>query len=566
MRLKGIAASNGIVVGPVMVYEPQIYDIAESFFESGLEERYLEKFQSAVIQARQELNTLETRLKIENEEKAKIFCAHQQLLQDPELIQRITTCILRDRMNPEYAVSLIFDEYISMFQTIKDPMIAARSIDLSDVKNRILRILSGKCEKNLSYLPKKVIVIAHDLLPSEIATMDYANCLGFVTEMGNTTSHTAIIARSLNLPAVLGVPDLLSYIQDEEQILLDADAGEVIINPTSRDLEKRKEKDEYLKNENQNNSLPCTMLDGQMIELGINIGSEEISQISVSYDYVGLLRTEFLFMGKASLPNEEEQFKVYTHIVEQCSGKVVTLRTLDIGGDKILPSQTGLKEENPALGKRAIRYCFENRDLFMMQLKAALRASAYGPLQLLFPMVSSMDDIYHIRFMLEEAKQKLREEHRNFNEQIKIGVMIEVPAIAFISDLVAKEVDFASIGTNDLTQYLCAADRMNPAMGSYYQTMSPAMIRILDHIFQEFKKNKKPVSVCGELAGDPVAAALLVGLGARILSMSTSNLVRVKKLLSSITFEQTKSIANVCKQLKTEEEIKKYVQNKIKYE
>ncbi len=567
MILKGNPVSPGIVMGKAFLYKAFTCEVLASYFEKGHEEKYTEILETALTEAHLELDELIASLNFIDAEKAKIFVAHKEILSDEEIIDMIHNAINKEQKRPDFAVKSVFDEFIEILGKAKDPLIAARTADLRDVCNRLLRILKGEKEKNLSSLPESVIVVAQDLLPSDTATIDRVHVAGIITEAGGSTSHSAIIARGYKIPAVVGVPQVLEVIEDGMLLALDAISGEITLSPSEKVVNQTREKAEIFirqqEAEEKYLSKPAMTADGQHIEIGINIGSEEFDVSLENYDSVGLFRTEFLYMENNHLPTEEEQFHAYQHVLDLAGGKTVTLRTLDIGGDKTLQYMQLPKEDNPFLGKRALRLCLDNSEMFHIQLRAALRASAYGPLQIMFPMVGSIDDIRRAKLAVSVAKEQLRAEKKPFNEDIKLGIMIEIPSIALIADMAAEEVDFASVGTNDLTQYLCAVDRMNPSVSGYYQDLSPAMLRILNFIFEQFHTKGKPVSVCGELAGNPAAAVVLVGMGLRKLSMSEANIARVKAALAGVTIEKGISLGEVCRNLSTEDEVKVYLEKYI---
>lgn len=562
MILKGISVSPGIVIGTVYVYQSLNFEVPESYFEAGLEEQFLQKFETSRKIAQKELTKLSEEMNQKDTSKAKIFMAHKMLLNDQELIESIYRAIKKEKKCTDYAISSVIDGYIAILNGVKDQLIAARSADLRDIKNRLLRIIYGQEEKNLSSLHDNVIVVAHELLPSDAATLDRAHCLGIITEAGSTTSHAAIIARSFQIPAILSVPKAMDLLQEGDNVILDSTSGEIIVNPDEITLNKYQDRMKsyklQLKHLKKYSCLPALTKDGQKIELGINIGMKH-ERTTDFFDFIGLYRTELLFMEQEHIPTEEEQLQEYKRILERYPGKSVTLRTLDVGGDKKIPYMNLIKEENPALGKRGLRLCLEQTDLFLTQIRAALRASVYGQLQIMFPMVGSMDDIRKAKEIVTTAKEQLRKENVAFDEKIQVGIMIEVPSIAIIADHVAREVDFASIGTNDLTQYLCAADRTNSEVSMYYQEFSPALLRTIGFVFEQFNRLGKSISVCGELASNPTAAVLLVGLGARKLSMNKENLSDVKAVLLNVTIDKARNMAEACKNYCTEEEIHNFL-------
>lgn len=558
--LSGNPVSAGIAYAKAYVYYPLEFSVTEGYFAAGEEAENLKAFRDAFAHASEELDGLYEILSKEDESKAKIFAAHKEILEDEEILDEIQMAIEEERMNPEFAIEKVFNEFAEILSKVADPLIAGRAADLQDVKKRLLRICQGKKEKNLAHLSEDVIVVAHDLLPSDTATMDRAHVKGIVTEIGGANSHSAILARSFRIPAVLGVTEAMEKIPDGSLLTMDALSGNLVVNPTEEEIsESEKKQQEFLKKkkeEEQYLDKSAVLKDGTQIQIGINVGSAEYDVPATQYDFVGLFRTEFLYMENTCLPSEEEQFEAYKKVIENAKGHPVTLRTLDIGGDKTLPYMELPKEENPFLGKRALRLCLSEDALFQTQLRAALRASVYGPLKVMFPMVGSMEDIYRAKECVARAKESLAAEGIAYDEAIEIGIMIEIPSIALIADLAAEEVDFASIGSNDLTQYVSATDRMNPEVTSYYQNYSPAMFRLLGYIFEAFESRGKAVSVCGEMAGNPQAAVILVGLGAKKLSMSEANIAGVKAALAGVSLEEAEEMALQCKCVKTEGAVK----------
>jgi len=557
--LKGNPVSRGIALGKVFVYKAFSADVHESYFEKGLEKEHYQSYRAAVHEAELELEAIVASLSIESPEKAKIFSAHIEILNDEEVEEGVKDMIFSDHAMPDYAVDMVFTEFAILLSKAKDALIAARAADLRDVRNRVLRILKGEKENNLANLPERVIVVAHDLLPSDTATLDRKHVMGIITEVGGATSHTAIIARGYKIPAVLGVSEATEIMKDGEVIVVDALSGRVLLEPDDETIREFEIKlAAYLKDEREASEylekIPM-VASGEKFSIGLNIGSTEPDEGAKFSDFVGLFRTEFLYMESEHMPTEEEQFVAYKKVLANAMGNPVTLRTLDIGGDKSLRYLVLPKEDNPFLGNRALRLCLSMPDLFRTQLRAALRASVFGELWIMFPMVGTLDDVRAGNLVVEQVKAELRTEGIPFDEKVKVGIMIEIPSIAVISDLAAREVDFASVGTNDLTQYLHAVDRMNSKIIDYYQSMSPSMFRMLGTIFSEFNKARKPISVCGELAGDPLAAIVLFGLGLRKFSMNASNIAHVKRTLAKFTLKETEEIAEKVQSMTTQAEV-----------
>ena len=555
--LTGNPVSQGIAVARAYVYGEREPEVCRRHYEPGREAEKLEGFHRAVGLAKEEL----ARLAEESDAVAwaEILQAHCMILEDHELLLRTESAVREERLEPEAAVEKVFEEFAGLLAQAVDPLIAARSADIRDVKKRLIRICQGREERRLSRLEQDVIVVAKELLPGDTAALDPAHVKGIVTEDGGCNSHSAILARSHGIPAVAGVADVLCRVPHGALLALDAVRGQVILEPSEEELDLcRKGQEEMLRKRSMEDrylSRPGATKDGVSVEVGINVESARFEVPGEHYDYIGLLRTEFLYMGSSALPSEEEQFQAYKQVLIRAGGKPVTLRTLDIGGDKRPPCLWLPKEENPFLGNRALRLCFARPELFMTQLRAALRASAYGDLWLMFPMAGGIEDIRLAKSYVREAMARLEEGGLSYNPHIRLGIMVEVPSVALTADLAAEEVDFASVGTNDLTQYVCAADRTNREAAAYYRSYSPAMLRLLEEVFAAFGERNKSVSVCGEMAGSPQGAVLLTGLGARKLSMSPACLAGVKAALAKITLEEARALAHRCRQLKTQEEI-----------
>lgn len=561
-ELKGNAVSGGVSIGEIIIYKPFTAEVTEQYFsDEDVTEEKIGEYETARESAKTELENIISALSESDPEKSDIFKAHIDFLFDEAMEEEIIELIEDEKMEPISAVDAIYNQYAEMIAASRDRLLAERSADIIDVKNRLIRNFYGIPEKNLSTLPKPLVIAAHDLLPSDTATLDRKNVIGIVTEIGGDTSHSAIIARSYGIPAVLGINSLLDSIEDGQTVVLDAIGGKLITDPdeeTVEDYEKARENflaeaeitREYLDKE------PLTK-DGVKINIGLNIGSADPLELQQEQyaDCVGLFRTEFLYMGSDHTPTEEEQFEAYKKALLSFKGRHVTIRTLDIGGDKTLSFMPLPKEENPFLGKRALRLCFDEPELFRTQLRALLRASVYGELWLMLPMVGSIDDIRKAKAIIEDVKVQLNKEGIEVNPDMKVGVMIEIPALAVMADKVSEEVDFVSLGTNDLCQYLTAVDRMNPQVAEYYQNFHPAMFRLIGSVVDAFNKAGKPVSVCGELGGNSMAAPILAGLGMRTLSMSFSSVAGVKRVLSQYTMSEMERLAADVLTCSTQEEV-----------
>ncbi len=564
MLLKGNGVSAGIAVGKAYIYQAFEADVHEAYFEKGREAEYLAAWHEAKEKAETELNRIINYLDESGDDKADIFRAHMEILFDEEIDEMVTDAIQSERTMPDFAVERSFGEFIEILGKAKDKLISERTTDLRDVRNRLIRTLSGQRENDLSLLPEEVIVIAHDLLPSDTATIDRTKVIGIITEVGSATSHSAIIARSYRIPAILSVPEATKILQNGECIAMDAMDGTVAVNPDETALKEYHRKKEAFDREaavvETFQARKALLKSGERVEIGINVGGEADAEGYDDCDFIGLFRTEFLYMGNDHLPSEEEQFEAYKAVLERAKGKPVTLRTLDIGGDKTLKYMQLPKEDNPFLGKRALRLCFDRPELFRTQLTAALRASAFGKLKIMFPMVGSIEDFRKAKQLVEKVKENLEKRGCAFDPNVPLGIMIEIPSIAAVADLAAKEVDFASIGTNDLCQYFCAVDRMNDAIGGYYQSYSPAFIRLLSGIIGAFNDAGKDISMCGELAGDPKATSVLIGVGLRKFSMNAASVAKIKWKLSELTVEKAEDIVCKLKQFATQQEILDYLE------
>ena len=501
--------------------------------------------------------------------KQKFFSAHIEILFDPAIDNDIRDSIGYDYLNVDWAIYKTYEKYIRILGKAKDPLIRERKADLQDVQYRLLRCLYSLPEKNLAFLDMPVVIVSHDLLPSDTAMLDPAKTLAIITETGGYASHSAIIARNFGIPALSGVQNCTSFLKHSETVIVDAIEGLLITEPVKEQIESynkiQKKYALHVAEIKQYMNVKPVTSDGVPIEVDLNIGSADTRELEGSQytDGVGLFRTEFLFMGQDRLPTEDEQYDMYKKILLKFGSRPVTLRTLDIGGDKTLEYLNLPKEENPCLGHRALRLCFDNPPIFKTQLRAALRASVHGNLRIMFPMVANMEDIRRAKTIMEEIKNSLDAEKAPYSRDVKIGIMIEIPSIALIADSVVKEVDFASIGTNDLAQYTIAVDRMNPMVSEYYQLYHPAVFRLIGYVVEQFVKEKKPICVCGEMGGDVVTAVVLLGLGIRQLSMNISSVGKMKKLICSLTIEKAKSISDVVKNFSTASEVEEYIKNSI---
>ena len=562
--VSGLAVSPGIAIGAVFLYQKKVspgYDLAvlQDNFNVPSE---IERFRSSLEEAVERTNSIIVSFP-KDDPNAGIFTGQREILLDDEISQTVERLISDRAVRAEAAIRETFEEFIVLTQNVDDPLIAERAADFRDARDRLIAALMGERPMELASLSSPVIIVAEELTPSDTVSMDRKNVIGIITEQGGASSHAAILANSYRIPAITGISGCMNIFHSGMIVGMDALAGSIYIEPPSKEraeleskqaayLQKIRATDRFL-------DKPAVTADGTLLEMGINIDQDFVlnsfNANSCTFDFIGLFRTELLYMHSNHIPSEQEQFQVYKQVVEKAGGKTVIVRTLDIGGDKSLSYYALPHEDNPFLGNRALRLCLSHPSLFVPQLKAILRASAFGNLQIMFPMVGSIDDIRQAKSLLEKAKNDLLEAGIAFNRGIKTGIMIEIPAIAEIADIAANEVDFASIGSNDLCQYLCAADRMNTSVSGYYQSFSPAFVRALDRIISAFKEKGKQISVCGELAGTPRGAVLLAGLGCTRLSMNISRLAEIKEVFSRIYIETAQSIAATAKTKSTEQEI-----------
>ncbi|MDR3162085.1 MAG: phosphoenolpyruvate--protein phosphotransferase [Spirochaetaceae bacterium] len=573
MVLKGTPVSPGIAIGKLYCYQPVHIEVSEGFCGAGEAEAQIARFEEVKGEAAKEIEAIRAALEaLGDPEKAKIFTAHLDILDDVAITEEILQGIQEENWTGDWAIQKIYAKFERMIRKAKDPLIRERAADFDDVRKRLIRRWYGVQEKGLGALTEPVIVAARDLLPSDTASLDRKKVLAILTEVGGTTSHSAIIARSYEIPAILGIPDLMSQVRQDQSAAVDAGAGELILEPAPDTVKAYELKREEFRREAAETreflGAEARTACGIRIDIGLNIGGADEQELAgeAVTDLVGLFRTEFLYMGRDSLPDEDEQFAVYKKVLQRYGGRPVTLRTLDIGGDKTLSSMNLPREDNPVLGNRALRLCFTYPEVFKTQLRAALRASVFGSLWLMLPMVGSIDDIRRATAFITEVKDELDAEGAAYDPHFKTGIMVEIPSIAVVADLAAKEVDFASIGTNDLCQYLTAVDRMNPRTAQYYQPYHPAMFRLIGNVVEQFNRAGKPICVCGEMGGDALAAPVLVGLGMRKLSMGLASVARIKRLLSSLTVEKAEQLAAAVINLSTAPEVEHYLRTNLRNE
>lgn len=560
--LNGIAASKGISMAKAIVLTSEDFTFIENK-DCIMPYQEISRFNEALTSATTELNYLwkQSKVKLGNNESS-IFEAHLLILADPDLRESVENKILERKLSAEKALSETINELCTFFENSNNEYMKQRATDFRDIGKSLLNNLLGKNLNPFININEKCIIVAKDITPSDTIKMDFNNILGFITDIGGTTSHSAIIARSIELPAIVGVKTATANIKTGDFLILDGTNGQVHINPDANlilDYEVRKkesllEKQKLLK---YKTTQSCT-IDGKSLELYCNIASPNEGQLTLDYgaDGIGLFRTEFLFMDKNKIPDEEEQFNAYKEVAITLKNKPTIIRTLDIGGDKKLPYLPIENETNPFLGYRAIRLCLDKIDLFKTQLRAILRASVYGNIKIMFPMISTFEELNNAKEILTEVKTELEMKGIPYNRDIKVGIMIETPAAAIISDSLAKECDFFSIGTNDLLQYTVAVDRMNEKVSYLYNYYNPALIRLIYLVIQNAHANHIKVGICGEMAADPTLLPVYIGMDIDELSMNPSSILATKSLLTKLSYSNCKDILLQIINLKTCSEIK----------
>jgi len=570
MMISGIGVSPGIAIGKARVIRKQAVVLTGTLLLNDDEITIaIEKFDNAVAVSVTEVETMMASHDVsQGSEGLEILEAHIELLGDPQIREDVVEKIQTERKNVNDAVIEVIQAAVEMFKSMDDDYMSARAIDIEDIGNRILKNLNPVKESIDQIDEAGTIIIAEDLTPSDTISMDIIKVAGFATQIGGKTSHAAIIAKSRGIPAVVGCGIDLKSVQDGDNLILDGQSGSIIINPDKETIEDFEiKRATWLKEINLLKSLkdtPANTLDGTEIHLLANIAdsAEMENALEFGAQGSGLFRTEFLFLGRNDFPSEEEQFEFYKAVALKAKGKPVTVRTLDIGGDKQLPYFNFPEEQNPFLGYRAIRLCLDRKDIFITQLKAILRASAFGKLKIMFPMIATVNEIRAAKAILKEAIQELNDQGISFNRDIKIGIMIEIPSAAVIADLLAKEVDFFSIGTNDLTQYTLAVDRMNEKIKDLYDPFDPGVLRLIANVIEQGHKNGIEVGMCGELAGDPKATLLLLGMGLTQFSMSASSIPLVKNTIIKTSLTEAKKIYEDVRQMDNSKDITTYLQNK----
>lgn len=557
---KGIAGSEGIGIGKVVIIEEREINVETKIISDTNAE--ISRLQAAIEMFVEATNKMADKMdETVGKKDADILRGHIQMLQDPMIEEQISALIVAEKVSAEMAVEQVLEQTAEMFGQIPDELLQQRATDFRDIKTRMLKLLMGIEDVDISQVPKGTVLVARDLTPSMTAGIKPENINGILTEVGGRTSHSAILARAMEIPAVLSINGICEIVKNGDNVVLDGASGEVILHPDDKTVKEFQDKfDEYQKEKSllkAYSGKPSVTKDGTKVELVCNIGKPEDAKKAVECDGegIGLFRTEFLFMDRDTMPTEEEQFEAYKTVAETMRGKPVIIRTLDIGGDKALPYLGLEQEENPFLGFRAIRFCLQRKDIYETQLKALVKASAYGKIKIMVPLVTGVDELRQVKSMVADIMKHYDEEGIDYNKNIEIGVMMETPAACMMADALAKEAAFFSIGTNDLTGYTMAVDRGNAKVAYLYSTYNPAVLRAIKRIIECGKKEGIMVGMCGEAAADSRLIPLLLAFGLDEFSVSATSVLKTRKTISDCDVEECKALAKKVMQCVTEEEV-----------
>ncbi|TAN62975.1 phosphoenolpyruvate--protein phosphotransferase [bacterium] len=572
LLLKGIGVSPGIVIGTAYLLDRGIVETAHFCHLTASEtDNEVERFKGALKESRDQLARIKKKLETDGKgkEHIRIIDAHLMILRDNMLINDTVKVIRDERVNAEWALKKVLKDLIEFFDRMDDEYLRQRSSDIEHIVNRVLLNLTGKKHESITDIKTPSIIVAHDLTPADTALMNKSVISGFLTDVGGSTSHTAIMARALEIPAVVGLESITRSVEAGGTVIIDGTTGTVIVNPSESVVEVYKKRQEkylsYGRELFHYRDLPSETKDGRRIRLMGNM--EMVDEIDTLLHHgaegIGLYRTEFLYLNRKDSPTEEEHVKAYRQVAKKMAPYPAIIRTLDVGGDKLILDGNEYDEINPAMGLRAIRYCLKNPGIFKTQLRGILRASASGKLKVMFPMISGIDEIRHAKVILEEAKAELKAEGKAFDPDIKVGVMIEIPSAAIIADLIVKEVDFISIGTNDLLQYSLAIDRVNEHVAYLYEPFHPAVLRIIKTVADAAANAGVSAGVCGEMAGEAPYALILLGFGIEHLSMNAVSLLKVKRLVRSVSYAETKKICKNILNLPTARDVEQYISSKL---
>ncbi|WP_059747210.1 phosphoenolpyruvate--protein phosphotransferase [Staphylococcus haemolyticus] len=564
--INGIAASDGVAIAKAyLLVEPDLSFINEKVTDTDAE---IQKFRNALEASKIELTKIRNNAEKQlGPDKAAIFDAHLLVLDDPELIQPIEDKIANEKVSAPEALNEVTSQFITIFESMDNEYMRERAADIRDVSKRVLAHLLGVELPNPSMIDESVVIVGNDLTPSDTAQLNKEFVQGFVTNIGGRTSHSAIMSRSLEIAAVVGTKSVTKEVKQGDMVIVDGITGDVIVDPTEDELiayqNKRERFFEDKKELQKLRDAETVTIDGEHAELAANIGTPDdlYGVMENGAEGIGLYRTEFLYMGRDQMPTEDEQFEAYKKVLETMKDKRVVVRTLDIGGDKELPYLNLPKEMNPFLGYRAIRLCLDQQDIFRTQLRALLRASAYGKLNIMFPMVATINEFRDAKAILLEEKENLKNDGHDVSDEIELGIMVEIPSTAALADIFAKEVDFFSIGTNDLIQYTMAADRMSERVSYLYQPYNPAILRLVKQVIEASHKEGKWTGMCGEMAGDETAIPLLLGLGLDEFSMSATSILKARRQINGLSKNEMSELANRAINCATQEEVKDLVNN-----
>ena len=571
--MKGLGVSSGIVIGKVHVFDRgELEPVQYCHLDSRALDYEVERFNKALTESKDQI--LRIRKKLEEEggkakEHIQIIDANLLIFEDQMLIDDTIKVIREEKINAEWALKKVLTGLMELFGNMEDEYFRERSSDIEQSVNRILINLMGKKHENISELTESLIIVAHDLGPSDTAQMAKGKVLAFLTDVGGRTSHTSIMARSLEIPAVVGLESVTHQVETGDTVVIDGTTGTVIINPSDKVTEvyekKKARYEQYTLDLNRYRDLPAETTDGKRVEImgNIEIVDEMGSLIDHGAEGVGLYRSEFLYLNRRGLPSEDEHLEAYKKVAENMNGKPVIIRTLDIGGDKPLPFLDLDEESNPAMGLRAIRLCFDRVDIFKTQLRGILRASAFGNIKVMFPMISGVNELRRAKSILEETKEELKAEGLEYNPDMEVGIMIEVPSAALVADLLAKESDFFSIGTNDLIQYTIAIDRVNEHVAYLFEPSHPAILRVIKQVVKAASDAGISVGICGEMAGEPLYALVFLGLGIKHLSMSAGSLLKVKRLIREVSYKDASDICDTILTFDTGREIEEFLKGKL---
>lgn len=571
IKLKGIAAASGISIGPAFKLGKEEFIVPKQEISESDIPLQIQLFEEALIKTRKEIIDLQKRITSDmGQEEGQIFDAHLLVLEDRMLIEEVISRLKKERLTVAYIFSEVLKRYIDVFSRIEDEYLKERIADVNDVGKRVLRNLLGKQPRGFDGFKEKVVIVAHDISPSDTAAMHKQNVCAFLTDIGGKTSHTAIMAKSLEIPAVVGLQELTAEIKTGDLLIVDGGMGIVIVDPDSATLSRYRREGEKLKWVAERflsvKDLPAVTLDGKAVVINANIElPDEIPSINLhGGEGIGLYRTEFFYMNRKDLPTEEEHYQAYKYAAQELKPQPVIIRTLDLGGDKFLSQFAIPAEMKPFMGWRAIRFCLAKPDIFKVQLRAILRASVHGKLKLMYPMISSVEELKQANRILQEAKDELRKKKILFDNDIEVGVMIEVPSAALTADFLAKEADFFSIGTNDLIQYTLAVDRTNEKVAYLYEPAHPAVLRMIKNIIEVAHAAGIRVGMCGEMAGEQTFVLMLLGLGLDEFSMPPLVIPAVKYIIRSVTFRQAQEIAMQALNLSTGKDVEEFCQEKLR--